>query len=303
MVPTRLCVGLQQAWHSDIFYIDGVVCRVAYLSLSLSLSLSLMEHKQIYLNIYIYIYIYIMGYSGLPRIVLIQRLPDQVQEASFPHRPRWNEPSILPPIWKPHISLFTNPKLKCFSRGAQTNIVKREILKSSRGMSPIEQPQTKCKFLVPRVLMQYLCLYPSWDIQGLSLCLQFHIGHLHSWAQQVIWTADFNRWTQQIISTIDFNRWSILNSWSKKMISTAGLNRWTQQIGWQTGWLNDFSYLPTTALFPSNSLSHNVCSYRYVKCHLMEFEYPHRTPPHPTPPPPTPPHRFQQLISTDELNR
>ena len=129
-------VGLQKAWHSDIFYIDGVVCRVAYLSLSL------MEHKQIYLNIYIYI----MGYSGLPRIVLIQRLPDQVQEASFPHRPRWNEPSILPPIWKPHISLFTNPKLKCFSRGAQTNIVKREILKSSRGMSPIEQPQTKCKF-------------------------------------------------------------------------------------------------------------------------------------------------------------
>ena len=25
MVPTRLCVGLQKAWHSDIFYIDGVV--------------------------------------------------------------------------------------------------------------------------------------------------------------------------------------------------------------------------------------------------------------------------------------
>ena len=119
--------------------------RNIYSDLSLSLSLSLMEHKQIYL----YIYIYIIGYSGLPRIVLIQRLPDQVQEASSPHWPHWNEPSILPPIWKFHISQFTNPKVKFFSRGAQTNIVKREILKSSRGMSPIEQPQTKCKFKLP----------------------------------------------------------------------------------------------------------------------------------------------------------
>ena len=131
-------------WH--ILHRRG--CVQGCVSLSLSLSLSLFNGTQADISeyIYIYIYIYIMGYSGLPRIVLIQRLPDQVQEASFPHRPRWNEPSILPPIWKPHISLFTNPKLKCFSRGAQTNIVKREILKSSRGMSPIEQPQTKCKF-------------------------------------------------------------------------------------------------------------------------------------------------------------
>ena len=80
----------------------------------------------------------------------------------------------------------------------------------------------------------------------------------------MISTADLNRWIQQIISTIDFNRWSPLNNWSKQMISKTDLNRWTQQIGWQIGWLNNFSSLPTTAPFPSNSLSHNVWSYRYL---------------------------------------
>ena len=48
------------------------------------------------------------------------------------------------------------------------------------------------------------------------------------------------------------------------MISKTDLNRWTQQIEWQIGWLNNFSSLPTTAPFPSNSLSHNVWSYRYI---------------------------------------
>ena len=89
-------------------------------------------------------------------------------------------------------------------------------------------------------------------------------SNLISWSKQMISTADLNRWTQQIISTIDFNPWSTLNSWSKQMISTADLSRWTQQIGWQTGWLNNFSSLPTTASFPSNSLSHNVWFYRYT---------------------------------------
>ena len=74
--------------------------------------------------------------------------------------------------------------------------------------------------------------------------------------------VDLNKWTQQIISRIDFNRWSTLNTWSKQMISTADLNRWTQLIGWQIGWSNDFSSLPTTAPFPSNSLSHDVWFYR-----------------------------------------
>jgi hypothetical protein len=89
-------------------------------------------------------------------------------------------------------------------------------------------------------------------------------SYLNSWSKQMISTADLNRWNQQIISTIDFNRWSILNNWSKQMISKTDLNRWTQQIGWQIGWLNNFSSLPTTAPLPSNSLSHNVWSYRYI---------------------------------------
>ena len=53
-------VGLQKAWHSDIFYIDGVVCRVVYLSLSLSL----FNGTQADISEYIYIYIY-NGVLGL----------------------------------------------------------------------------------------------------------------------------------------------------------------------------------------------------------------------------------------------